>query len=95
MANWPSTSPNNIQFSPISLIHSPDQRINEMLPVAMVTTLLVVPSLLSVAASSTGQLKRPQEMVCLFEVRACDTREMRGSVGGSQCATKAVKGVYD
>lgn len=50
------------------LVHSLDQSVNEGLAVAMVTSLNVVPCLLSVASTCIAQLKRPEEVVCLLEV---------------------------
>lgn len=78
LCNWP-TSLNIIQFTLMSLIHSSNQPINEMLPVAMVTAFLVMPRLLSVATSCTGQLKWPHEVVSFLEVTACTTSEEKGS----------------
>ena len=54
------------QFS----VHSLDELVDEILAVAMVTTLDEVPGLLSVATSGIAQLERPKEVVGLFEVRA-------------------------
>jgi hypothetical protein len=43
--------------------------IDEGLAVAMVTSLDVVPSLLSVASACVAQLEGPEEVACLLEVR--------------------------
>ena len=72
-------------FSPLSLIHSSNQPINEVLPVAMVTTLLVVSRLLSVATSCTCQFKWPQKVIGFFEVRSCNQREGEGTLERSHC----------
>ena len=50
------------------LVHSLHQSIDEGLTVAMVTSLDVVPGLLSVASTSVAQLERPEEVACLLEV---------------------------
>lgn len=50
------------------LVHSLDQSVDEGLAVAMVTSLDVVPCLLSVASACVAQLERPEEVVCLLEV---------------------------
>lgn len=42
--------------------------VDEGLAVAMVTSLDVVPGLLSVSSASVAQLERPEEVVCLLEV---------------------------
>ena len=53
--------------------HSLDKLVDEILAVAMVTTLNEVPGLLSVATSGIAQFEQPEEVVGLFEVRAhCD-----------------------
>ena len=54
----------------LCLVHSLDQSVDEGLAVAVVTSLNVVPCLLSVASACVAQLERPQEVVCLLEVRA-------------------------
>ena len=55
-------------FCLLILVHSLHQSIDEGLTVAMVTSLDVVPGLLSVASASIAQLERPEEVACLLEV---------------------------
>ena len=53
-----------------SSVHSADQLIDQFLSVAMITTLDKVPRLLSESATSIAQLKRPQKVVGLLEMRS-------------------------
>ncbi len=51
------------------LVHSSNKLVDKSLPVSMVTTLNVMPGLLSIATTSVTQLERPEEVVGLLEVR--------------------------
>lgn len=51
-------------------VHSSDKRVDQDLPVAMVPSLNEMPRLLPEPTTGTAQLKRPQEVVCFFEMRA-------------------------
>ena len=56
---------------PIHLVHLPDQSIDPLLPITVVTTLNVVQELPRVpSASWVAKLERPQEVACLLEVGA-------------------------
>ena len=54
----------------IKLVHSSDKLVDECLSVSMVTSLNIMPGLLSVSTTSIAQLERPQEIVGLFEMWA-------------------------
>ena len=50
-------------------VHSPNQPVDQHLPVAMITSLNKVPGLLPVAPQGAAELEGPEEIVRLLEVR--------------------------